>query len=171
MSDTKIVNESSSDSGVGGVEENEAACNQFLTFTVADDTYGLEILKIVEIIRVVEITEIPESYEYIKGIINLRGKIIPVMDIRLRFGMQEKETDERTCIIVAMIGEVQVGIIVDSVSEVCYVGDEQMEEMPNVAKALDQNMVRGIGKTENGIVILIALDKLLQNQDLSKFET
>ncbi len=152
------------------LEDSESTDNQFLTFSVAGETYGIEILRVVEIIQFVDITDIPETHEYIKGIINLRGKIIPVMDIRLRFGMEEKPIDDRTCIIVSKINDVEVGIIVDSVSEVTHVDADQLEDMPDVAKEVDENFIRGIGKTEDKVIILINTDKLVQGEHKEKLE-
>ena len=107
-------------------EEDDKDEGQYLTFSVENESYGLEIIYVTEIIGIQRITEVPELPEYVKGIINLRGKIIPVMDIRLRFEKPFREYDEKTCIVVVEIQDISVGIIVDAVSEVITVRDEEI---------------------------------------------
>ena len=107
-------------------EEDDKDEGQYLTFSVENESYGLEIIYVTEIIGIQRITEVPELPEYVKGIINLRGKIIPVMDIRLRFEKPFREYDEKTCIVVVEIEDISVGIIVDAVSEVITVRDEDI---------------------------------------------
>ena len=104
--------------------------NQFLAFNIGDEQYGIDIAQIMEIIEMVPITPIPNMEHYIKGVINLRGKVLPVMDVRLRFTMEEKEYDAGTCIIVVQINDLEIGLIVDSVSEVVEIKDENMQRPP-----------------------------------------
>lgn len=148
-------------------EEEEQQENKFLTFSISDETYGINILSVVEIIQIVEITKIPESLDYIKGIINLRGKIIPVMNVRLRFAMEEKEYDERTCIVVVNIHGIQMGMIVDAVSEVTEIPQDYIETMPSTSNAEQNKYVQGIGKTNEGVTILLDLDKLVGQEDVA----
>ncbi|MBF0207298.1 MAG: chemotaxis protein CheW [Oligoflexia bacterium] len=153
----------------GEVKEKQE--NVFLTFDVAEETYGIAIYNVTEIIRVVKITPIPDIYESIKGVINLRGKIIPVMDIRTRMGIDDKEYDDRTCVIVinALFNDpnkggdkgVDIGIVVDRVAEVIEIPREHMEPAPKVGEGQAQRFVRGIGKVGEKIRIIIDLDKLL----------
>ncbi|HBV87258.1 MAG TPA: chemotaxis protein CheW [Desulfosporosinus sp.] len=138
---------------------------KFLTFCMGSEFYGIEIKYVTEIIGLQPITEIPEMPEYIKGIINLRGKIIPVMDVRLRFRKPYREYNDRTCIVVIEIREVSIGLIVDSVSEVISIPDEEIVAPPNVAK--DGNKyIKGIGKVGNDVKLLLDSDKLLNETDL-----
>lgn len=144
--------------------------NQFLTFEIAEEIYGINILSVVEIIRLLKITKIPESLSFIKGIINLRGKIIPVMDVRLRFSLDEREYDDRTCIVVVSIKGIDMGLIVDCVSEVIEIPETNIEAMPSLGGAGYQRFVKGIGKTEEGVKILLDLDKLLHDEELERIK-
>ena len=138
---------------------------KFLTFCMGNDFYGIEIKYVTEIIGLQPITEIPEMSEYIKGIINLRGKIIPVMDVRLRFRKPFREYNDRTCIVVIDIREVSIGLIVDSVSEVIAIPDEEIVAPPNVAKE-GNKYIKGIGKVGSNVKLLLDSDKLLNETDL-----
>ncbi len=147
-------------------DEEELQQNQYLTFRIASEIYGIGVLDVVEIIRMVNITNIPESLPYIKGIINLRGKIIPVADVRLRFNLDEKEYDDRTCIIVVGIRGVEIGLIVDTVAEVVEIPEDCIEKMPGVS-AGQQKFVKGIGKVDDEVKVLLSLDALLAEDDIA----
>jgi len=138
---------------------------KFLTFCLGNEFYGIEIKYVTEIIGVQPITEIPEMPTYIKGIINLRGKIIPVMDVRLRFRKPFREYNDRTCIVVIDIREVSIGLIVDSVSEVISIPDEEIVNPPNMAKE-GNKYIKGIGKVGSEVKLLLDSDKLLNETDL-----
>ena len=150
--------------------DDEEQENQYLTFGIAEEVYGVSILQVREIIRIVKITPIPESAECIKGIINLRGKIIPVMDVRLRFGIEEKELNDRTCIVVAQIQNVDIGLLVDNVSEVLSINDDQIENMATTISS-KQRFVKGIGKIDDQIKIILDLDKLLFDVDMEEMKS
>lgn len=138
---------------------------KFLTFCMGNEFYGIEIKYVTEIIGLQPITEIPEMPTYIKGIINLRGKIIPVMDVRLRFKKPSREYNDRTCIVVIDIREVSIGLIVDSVSEVISIPDEEIVAPPNMAKE-GNKYIKGIGKVGSDVKLLLDSDKLLNETDL-----
>jgi len=138
---------------------------KFLTFCMGNDFYGIEIKYVTEIVGLQPITEIPEMPEYIKGIINLRGKIIPVMDVRLRFRKPFREYNDRTCIVVIEISEVSVGLIVDSVSEVIAIPDEEIVAPPSMAKE-GNRYIKGIGKVGTDVKLLLDSDKLLNDTEL-----
>ena len=138
---------------------------KFLTFCIGNEYYGIEIKYVTEIIGLQPITEIPEMPEYIKGIINLRGKIIPVMDVRLRFRKPFREYNDRTCIVVIDIREVSIGLIVDTVSEVISIPDEEIVAPPNMAKE-GNKYIKGIGKVGSDVKLLLDSDKLLDETDL-----
>lgn len=140
--------------------------NKYLTFSTSSEYYGIHVLDVVEIIRTVPITEIPESLSYVKGIINLRGKIIPVIDVRLRFGIEEKEQDDRTCIIVISANESEIGLIVDSVSEVINIPEDLIDLMPQVGQTDGQKFVKGIAHLECGVKILLDIEKLVDAEEL-----
>jgi len=140
---------------------------QFLTFTLGKQTYGIEIRNVTEIIGIQKITDLPDLPDYVKGVINLRGKVIPVLDVRLRFGMEERPYDERTCIIVININDSSVGMVVDTVSEVINIPDENVEPPPKVNKKTNGNVfVKGLGKVEEDVYILLDTQKLLFEEEL-----
>jgi len=144
---------------------------KYLTFNMNDEEYGIGILKIKEINGMMPITTVPQTPEFVKGVINLRGKVIPVIDLRLRFGVDAIDYTERTCIIVVEIegtaGTVQIGIVVDSVSEVLNIKGEDVEETPTFGTKLDTDYILGMAKMEGGVKILLDIDRVLSSDDLS----
>lgn len=140
--------------------------DRYLTFNLSDESYGVEIRYVTEIIGVQSITEIPEFPEYAKGIINLRGKIIPVIDVRLRFNKEEKEYNDRTCIIVVDINEVSVGLIVDTVDEVLNIPEEDVENPPIIKGGAENRFVKHIGKIGDKVKLLLDCEKLFTEEDL-----
>ena len=147
---------------------------KYLTFTLAEEEYGIGILKIKEIIGMMPITSVPRTPEFVKGVINLRGKVIPVIDLRLRFGMEEFEYNERTCIIVVEIegqaGIISIGIVVDAVSEVLNIKNEDIEDTPAFGARLDTQYILGMAKMEGGVKILLDIDQVLNTEELSALE-
>ncbi|GAA0176624.1 chemotaxis protein CheW [Clostridium sediminicola] len=137
---------------------------KFLTFSIEKEAYGVEISHVTEIINVHPITKVPELPEYIKGIINLRGKIIPVMDVRLKFKKPAVEYDDRTCIVVIDFNDISIGLIVDSVSEVLSISEENIILPPNVNNNT-KNYIKNIGKTENKVVLILDCEELLEQDD------
>ena len=146
---------------------------KYLTFTLADEDYGIGILKIKEIIGMLPITSVPQTPEFVKGVINLRGKVIPVMDLRLRFGMMSIDYTERTCIIVVEIagqtGTILVGIVVDAVSEVLNIKSDEIEKTPTFGTRLNTDYILGMAKMEGGVKILLDIDQVLSSDQLSLF--
>ena len=144
---------------------------KYLTFSMADEEYGIGILKIKEIIGMMSITTVPQTPEFVKGVINLRGKVIPVIDLRLRFGMEAIDYTERTCIIVVEIGgqtgTVQIGIVVDAVSEVLNINEEDVEDTPTFGSKLDTDYILGMAKMEGGVKILLDIDRVLSAQEIT----
>lgn len=142
---------------------------KYLTFTLAGEEYGISILKIKEIIGMMPITTIPQTPEFVKGVINLRGKVIPVMDLRLRFGMKAIDYTERTCIVVVEIsggsGTVMIGIVVDSVSEVLNIKADDIEETPAFGTKMRTDYILGMAKFSGGVKILLDIDKVLSNDE------
>ncbi len=143
---------------------------KFLTFVLGNEEYGVEILKVREIMGIMEITPVPQTPDYMKGVINLRGKVIPIIDLRLKFSMDEVEHTKETCIIVAEVGATQVGVIVDSVSEVMDIKGEDIEEAPNFGQEIDTNFIMGLGKTKKKIVILLDIERVLTTEELKMVE-
>lgn len=134
---------------------------KYLTFTVGNEFYGIEIYHVTEIIGIQEITEVPELPDYIRGIINLRGKIIPVIEVRLRFGMVSEDYTDRTCIIVIDIEDISVGLIIDSVSEVLSISEDNIVPPPETKAGFHSDYVKGIGKAHDGVKLLLDCKKLL----------
>lgn len=146
--------------------EEDTQKGRFLTFSLGKETYGIEIKYVVEIIGIQPITEIPELPQYIKGVINLRGKIIPVMDVRLRFKKEPREYNDRTCVIVIDIKDISIGLIVDSVSEVLTIPEQDIVESPRMNKSFNNRYIKGIGKVGNDVKLLLDCEKLLTEDDL-----
>ncbi len=147
---------------------------KYLTFTLAEEEYGIGILRIKEIIGMMPITPVPQTPEFVKGVINLRGKVIPVVDLRLRFGMEEIDYSERTCIIVVEItgetGTVQTGIVVDSVSEVMNIKGADIEDSPSFGSNLDTGYILGMAKMEGDVKILLDIDKVLSAEEIAELK-
>ena len=140
--------------------EEDTQKGKFLTFIMGEDFYGIEINHVTEIIGIQPITEVPDQPEYLRGIINLRGKIIPVMDIRLRFGKALLDYNDRTCIIVVDIESISLGLIVDGVSEVLSIPDSEIVEPPDMYKG-SHNFIKGIGKVGTEVKLLLDCKTLL----------
>lgn len=144
---------------------------KYLTFSLAGEEYGIGILKVKEIIGMMSITMVPQTPSYLKGVINLRGKVIPVVDLRLKFGMESIEYNERTCIIVVEISgtgrTVHMGIVVDSVSEVLNIKAGDIEETPNFGTKLNTEYILGMAKSAGGIKILLDIDRVLSAEEIS----
>ncbi len=147
---------------------------KYLTFTLANEDYGIGILKIKEIIGMMPITSVPRTPDFVKGVVNLRGKVIPVVDLRLKFGMPEIDYTERTCIIVVEIsgqsGAIKIGIVVDAVSEVLNIKGEDIENTPVFGTRVNTDYILGMAKTGGCVKILLDIDKVLSTQELSSLE-
>jgi len=140
---------------------------KFLTFTIGKETYGFEIKYVTEIIGIQEITEVPELPIYVKGIINLRGKIIPVMDVRLRFKKEPREYNDRTCIVVIDIHDISIGLIVDHVAEVVVIPPENIVPPPAIKTGFHNRYIKGIGKVGNEVKLLLDCNKLLNDEEIN----
>ena len=151
---------------------SESKDGKYLTFTLANEEYGIAILKVKEIIGMMPITVVPKTPPYMKGVINLRGKVIPVADLRLRFGMEEIEYTDRTCIIVVEIegknDTILLGIVVDSVSEVLNIKKDHIEDSPNFGILSETDFILGIAKFDETVKILLDIDKVLTKRHISK---
>jgi purine-binding chemotaxis protein CheW len=139
---------------------------KYLTFVLGDEEYGLDILRVREIIGVMEITSVPQTPQFVKGVINLRGKVIPVIDLRLKFSMEERDATKETCIIVVDVQDTLVGIMVDTVSEVLDISTEQIEDPPRFGTQVDTDFILGMGKVNNKVKILLDIEKVLSSEDL-----
>lgn len=144
---------------------------KYLTFALGKEQYGLEILKVREIIGYMEITAIPQTPHYVKGVINLRGQVIPVIDLRVKFSMPSADVTEQTCIIVCEIHSgsksFSTGTIVDNVEEVLDIANKDIEEAPQFGSTVDTDFILGMGKIDDTVKILLDIDKVLAGEDFS----
>lgn len=148
-----------------------SAAGKYLTFKLQAESYGLGILKVQEIIGIMPVTRVPRTPAFTRGVINLRGKVIPVLDLRLKFGMPGTEDTERTCIIVVQVvrgdGPVTMGLIVDEVSEVIDIAASQIEPPPSLGANVDTEFILGMGKVGDKVVMLLDVDKALTADEMS----
>jgi purine-binding chemotaxis protein CheW len=155
-------------------EKDHGREGKYLTFTLAGEEYGIGILKVKEIIGIITITPIPQTPPYVKGVINLRGKVIPVIDLRLKFGLPLMEYTERTCIIVIEIsketGHILIGILVDSVSEVLNIKGADIEDTPNFGTRLNTDFILGMAKAGGAIKILLDIDRVMNADEVAALE-
>ncbi|MBU0509413.1 chemotaxis protein CheW [bacterium] len=143
----------------------EVRAGKYLTFGLGKEEYGIEILKVREIIGMMSTTAVPNMPAYVKGVINLRGKVIPVVNIRLKFGMPEAEQTSETCIIVVDVQGQLIGLVVDRVSEVLDIRGEEIEDSPNVGITVDQAIVLGMAKIKGQVKILLDIDRVLSEME------
>jgi purine-binding chemotaxis protein CheW len=157
-------------------ETNQPSAREgkYLTFSLAGEEFGIGILKIKEIIGMMPVTSVPQTPEFVKGVINLRGKVIPVIDLRLRFGVEEIDYTERTCIIVVEVerssNAVLIGVVVDAVSEVLNIKDADIEETPAFGAKLNTDYILGMAKMEGSVKILLDIDQVLSASEFELLE-
>jgi len=148
-----------------------AQAGKYLTFALANEIYGLQILKVQEIIGMMTVTRVPRTPDFIRGVINLRGKVIPVVDLRRKFGLEDHKDTEKTCIIVVQIAQAQrqttMGILVDEVSEVINITAEQIEPTPEFGAAVDTAFILGMGKVGQKVLTLLDIDRVLSTSEVS----
>ena len=156
------------------MSENEKQRNKYVTFKSGNEYFGLKIEYVNEIIVYQEITEIPESDDYIKGLINLRGKIIPVIDVRVRFKQEQLEYTDRTCIIIVNVNDIVVGLIVEKIAEVVEIKEEDILPPPSIVIGGDEKVqnkyVYAIGKVGDSVKLLVDPDRILKDEDISLME-
>jgi purine-binding chemotaxis protein CheW len=155
------------------VERTRAAAGKYLTFALGPEEFGLEILKVREIIGYMPITAVPQTPGYVKGVINLRGQVIPVVDLRAKFVMNSAETTSETCIIVVETnqgsGKCNTGIVVDRVRDVLDVLEENIEDSPHFGSGVNTDCILGMGKIGDSVKILLDIDRVLGGTDLAGF--
>jgi purine-binding chemotaxis protein CheW len=146
-------------------KKQDAELMQLVTFSIGDEEFGVDILKVQEIIRMMEITKVPRAPDFVEGVINLRGKVIPILDLRKRFGLVSRGHDKHTRIIVIEINNMIVGFVVDSVSEVLRIPSSTVEPPPPVVSGMESEYISGVGKLEDRLLILLDLDRLLSHEE------
>ena len=154
---------------------SSGSLQKFLTFALAGEEYGISIMKIKEIIGMMPVTVLPQTPDYVKGVINLRGKVIPIIDLRCKFNLEQVEPTERTCIIVIESetedqGQILVGLIIDAVSEVVNLKGDEVEPAPIMQTQLNEQLILGLAKCENGVKILLDIDKVINHDELTGIE-
>ena len=154
--------------------ENEVVstkrAGKYLTFGLAGEEYGLEILRVREIMGVMDITAVPRTPDFVKGVINLRGKVIPVVDLRLKFGFEAIEHTEETCIIVVDVGSIEMGIVVDRVSEVLDIAEENIDDAPSFGNSVNTDFILGMGKADGRVTILLDISRVTRAQDIDSLK-
>jgi purine-binding chemotaxis protein CheW len=143
------------------LQSEDTQKDKYLTFSLADEEYGIEIKYVTEIIGIQKITKIPDLPSFIKGVINLRGKVIPVMDVRARFGLPPRDYDERTCVVVVNVTAESMGLVVDRVNEVAGIPEGQVEPPPAGHQEVAGRYVSGLGKIEEDVKILLDVERLI----------
>lgn len=154
------------------VVEEDTQKDKYLIFSIGKQSYGIDIEYVIEIIGIEPITEVPELPDYIKGVINLRGKIIPVMDVRLKFKKEAKEYDDRTCIIVVEISNISIGLIIDRVLDVVNIEEKNISPQPKTSSNKDNanKYIKGIGKVQNEVRLLIDCYRLLEEEEIEELK-
>jgi len=148
-----------------GLEEDDSMKNRYLTFRVGNEDYGIEILYVTEIVGMQKVTEVPDMPDFVKGVINLRGQVIPVIDVRTRFQLESRQYDDRTCAIVVNIDATVIGLIVDSVDEVLNIPDQEISPPPTINESWSCRFITGMGKVDGKVKILLEVGKLLFDED------
>lgn len=147
-------------------EDEDSMKDRYLSFRVGEEEYGIDIQYVTEIVGIQKISAVPEMPDYIKGVINLRGQVIPVMDVRIRFHMPAQSYNERTCVIVVHINENFVGLVVDAVKEVASLPQDSICEAPKVARSESAQYIKGIGKVGDDVKIILDVYKLLTDSEV-----
>lgn len=158
--------QSSETSGGASMQLSGAESREFLTFTLGSEEYGVDILKVQEIRGYDTVTRLPDAPHYIKGVINLRGTIVPVFDLRLKFDLGEAKYDASTVMIVLNVNSRVVSVVVDSVSDVTALTSEQLRPAPEFGGAMDTRFITGIGAVDQRMLILLDIEKLMTSADL-----
>ncbi len=150
--------------------DNSSNEKQHVTFIIGEETYGVEVLKVQEIIGMTRITHVPNTMIYMKGVINLRGSVVPVVDMRLKFSMNEKAYDAFTVIIIVEVRDRMIGMIVDSVSDVASIPLKSIQDTPHFSSKIETDFIKGIGQVDEKLVIILDVDKILSTAEISEID-
>ena len=149
----------------------QTADNQYLTFTLDGEQYAVEVGKVKEVLEFTDLTKVPRTHDFMRGVINLRGSVVPVVDLRLKFDMGKTEQTIDTSIVVMEVGidseMVVIGTLADSVQEVIGLNDQQIEPAPSIGTAIDNKFIRGIGKLEDRFIIILDIDRIFKDEELA----
>jgi purine-binding chemotaxis protein CheW len=144
--------------------------NQFVTFMIENENYGVNVLDVQEIIGMTQITHLPNAPAFMRGVINLRGTVVPVIDMRLKFRMNEKTYDQYTVILIIEINSRLIGMIVDSVSDVIVLNESNIQEMPDFTASIDREYIMKIGTLDDSLIILLNVEKIFSGEDIEKIQ-
>ena len=159
--------EESEDSWEDDDDGEDAQKDKFLTFQIAEEEFAIPIGHVIEIVGIQKITEVPDMPDFVKGVINLRGKVIPVMDVRLRFRLPAVAYDDRTCVVVVSVGDVTLGLVVDTVSEVVDIPESNVSPPPRFSAAGSGRYVSGMGKIGEAVKIIVDVQRLLKDDEIA----
>lgn len=148
-------------------DDEDTQRDKFLTFQLGQEEYGIEIRFVTEVVGLQKITAVPDMPDFVKGVINLRGQVIPVMDVRKRFKMEPREYDDRTCVVVVEVNETAIGMVVDEVREVQDIPEAQIDPPPKVSQKSSSRFIQGLGKIGEKVTIVLNVQKLLYDEELA----
>ncbi len=143
---------------------------QYVTFLIGEETYGVSVLKVQEIIGMTQITHVPNTLFYMRGVINLRGAVVPVIDMRLKFNMAEKDYDNFTVIIIVEVKDRLVGMIIDAVSDVLSIPIKGIQDTPHFSAKIETDFIEGIGQKEDQLIIILDVERILSSDELRSFD-
>ncbi len=151
-------------------DDEDTQKDRFLTFQIGDEEFGIEIDCIIEVIGMQKITDVPDMPDFVKGVINLRGQVIPVVDVRMRFAMEPLEYNDRTCILVVNVNDTSIGLVVDTVCDVLHIPEDRIEPPPKIKQRSRGRFIQGMGKIGEEVKIILNIRKLLYDDELEKIE-
>ena len=152
------------------LEQEDTQKDKYLTFTLGNEIYGIGISHVIEIIGIQKITEVPDMPDYVRGVINLRGQVIPILDVRTRFQMPFREYDERTCVVVVQVNDRFIGLVVDTVNEVADIPEEMVSLPPRIAQSTASRYIEGMGKVGDEVKILLNVNRLLFDEEMEELD-
>ena len=150
------------------VENNIDELSQYVTFKIDKEMYGVEVLKVHEIVGITKITHVPNSMEFMKGVINLRGNVVPVIDIRLKFNMDPRDYDDTTVILIVELKDYLVGLVVDTVSDVISISSQEIQDTPHFSTNIDTDYIKGVGNKDDDLVIILDVNRILSSVEFEK---
>lgn len=158
------------EAAAAAVSQRDASANEFLTFRLGEEEYGIEILKVQEIRGYEAVTAIANAPAFVKGVINLRGIIVPIVDMRIKFGLKKVEYNQFTVVIILNVAQRVVGVVVDSVSDVVTLSSAQVRPAPDLGTTLNTAYITGLGTIDNRMIILVDIEKLMSSEDMALIE-
>jgi purine-binding chemotaxis protein CheW len=151
-------------------EEVDTQKDKYLTFALGSEVYGIGISHVTEIVGIQKITEVPDMPDYVRGVINLRGQVIPILDVRTRFRMPFREYDERTCVVVVCLRDRSIGLVVDTVNEVLDIPEDRISAPPQIASTTASRYIEGMGRVDDEVKILLDVNRLLFEDELEELD-